>query len=182
MSKPKYCTTFFAENIINNIESKMSLITSIGIPEKFKVNWFENIKFEDEKNIDDCILDSDGFWIEKVKSGHDGKSHNSTHYQKFWWRIAPNYCVYGQPYYSSEQINEIYLNSERRKDIIKLNDFCVSLEWDGFDSSTKTCWGLRMKPIHITVYHKSINVFTGMSIFKRGWKKEFIEFIEKYGV
>lgn len=181
MTKPRYCTTVFAENIIKNIEAKLSLISSINIPEFFKVNWFENIRYEDEKNAEDCILDSDGFWIEKVKSGHDGKSHGATHFQKFWWRIAPNYCVHGQPSYSSERIAQIYLNSETRKDIMKLNDFCISLEWDGFDMPTKTNWGLRMQPIHITVYHKSEKVFNGMSIHQRGWKKEFIEFIEEYG-
>lgn len=176
-----YITTLFAKNIINNIEDKLSLTNSIYIPEKFKVNWFENIGFSSEMNLDNCYLDSDGFWIEKIQSGHDGKSHDATHYKKFWWRIAPNYCVHGRPCYSDDKIKKIFLNSETRKDIFKLNNFCISLEWFGFDLPTECIWGLRMKSIHTTIYHNSIKVFTGISIFKKGWKKEFILFIEEYG-
>lgn len=179
-----YTTTYFAKKLIDLVQLKMDLCTGINLPDTFKCNWFENIRFENEMTAEKCHLDSDGYWIENNKSGHDGKSREYTHFQKFWWRIEPNYCTAGRPYYSSDFIEQIYRKSETRKDIYKLNNFTFALEWDGFDLPTETCWGLRMKPIHIVVYsndyHKKIYVGLPINVRKQGWKKDFINFIENY--
>jgi len=171
-------TSLFAKSIITIIESKTNF--SSYLPDRFKINWFERVHANYESSITNCHLDSDGYWITNNLDGHDGKSHGCTHHTKFFWRIEPNYCGYGRPCYSQKQIDEFYKNSETKKLILGMEKSQICLEWDGFDSPTSTCWGLRMKPIHITVYEDDKKIFSGMSIHKTGWKKEFTTFIETY--
>lgn len=171
-------TTLFAKEIIAIIQSKTKF--SSYTPDRFKCNWFERIHNSYEKRITDCHIDTDGYWKSNDMDGHDGKSHGYTHYEKFFWRIEPNYCTAGRPCYDQSRIDQIYKMSETKKVLIGMNKSQVCLEWDGFDSPTETCWGLRMKPVHITIYENGNKIFTGMSIHKTGWKKELTTFIEEY--
>jgi hypothetical protein len=168
----KLVTQLFAETIIKAIDAKFLFVHgSIGVPDKFKQSWFEWVHFEYEAKESDCTLDVDGFW--KLN-----KPNHNNQRVKFFWRIEPNYCTGGRPLYLDEDIKKFYKNSETRKSILKLEKSEICLEWDGFDSPTETCWGLRMKPIYVTIYENGKRIYTGIS--GRGRKKHLIDFCNEY--
>ena len=173
----KRTSEIFCEKLIDIIESKMDI--SFNLPDKFKRTWFEGISLQDEYTVDDCILDSDGFWRSKEMDGTDGRGHN-TQYRKFWWRIEPNYCRHCKIHYSDDERAEIYAKSETKKFVLNMTKSQVCLEWDGFDLPTETHWGLRMRPIFVTIYEDGQKIYSGPPINARGWKKHLADFINDY--
>lgn len=173
----KFITEIFANKIISMIEAKMNI--SFYMPEQFKTTWFEGADFKQEYKAENCIMDEDGFWRSKKMDSGNGRGQN-TQYKKFWWRIEPNYSCAGRPCYSQEKIEEIYRNSETKKYILKFVKSQVCLEWDGFDPPTGTCWGLRMKTPYITIYENGKQIYKGLPIFCKGYKKHLRDFIMEY--
>lgn len=168
----KLITTCFAEDLIKIIETMLIKGSmSMHIPDKFKSSWFEWVHREYEAKVSDCTLDVDGLWILN-KPNHNGQR------VKFFWRIEPNYCTAGRPCYSTDQVVNFFMNSEHRKSVLKLDKTEVCLEWFGFDSPTETCWGLRPKPVHVTIYENSTQI--ACIEMARGWKKELTKFIDDY--
>lgn len=163
-----------AEEIICKIDALY--VGCSHIPDHLKINWFEMIRPTGEYTEEQCFKDVDGYWKSNKKDCTDGKG-NYTHHTKFIWRLEPNYCTGGRPSYSSEREREIYNKSETKKYLISLENFKVCLEWDGFDSPTETCWGLRMKKPYISIYENDVKVYSGLSLFQKGYKKHLVDFL-----
>jgi len=174
----KFITTLFAEAIISKIDSTYN-ICGASIPESFKNGWFDSLRLSYECSLKDCRLNADGLWITNKLTSTDGRG-NDINYNRFFWRIEPNYCAYGKPMFDAEKIYKLFKASETKKVLVETGKGSVCLEWFEFLYPTKTCWGLRQGPVHITVYEDGNRVWTSKKeVYKTGWKKEFIEFIEK---
>jgi hypothetical protein len=171
-------TTIFAKFIISKIETMN--MSSIYIPGGFKNGWFDSPSTNYECKAEDCYLNADGMWVTKTNTSTDGRG-NYINQNRFLWRIEPNYCCAGKPFFSAERINYLYKKSETKKTLITSGKSAICLEWFEFKHPTDTCWGLSQGPVYVTVYenHKRIKTIS-KSINEKGWKKEFIEFVETY--
>lgn len=155
----------FGKQLINKIES----LYFCSIPRIFRYPWYEYIRYNYECEEENCYRDVDGYWITKSETNEE--------FYKFIWRIHPNYCCYGKPYYSSDEIEEIFKKSETKKYILRMNNFEVCLEWDGFNPPTRTHWGLEMKDPYITIYKNKEKIYKGSSIYKRDYKNHLLVFL-----
>lgn len=135
------------------------------IPDRAKISWFEDIKHKFECKAEDCELEVDGLWKEK-KTG-----------RKFWWRIHPNYCTAGRPFYTSTKEKEIWDNSETKKVLLNLQKTQICLELLPFLQPTDTSWGMRWNGYRVTIYEHGNKIYDGLPCSKRGWKKHLQEFI-----
>lgn len=169
----KLVSQLFAENLIKMIDAKHNSGVSVYLPDAMKGHWFESVRYSYEMKEEDCHLDTDGYWIS------NRETHNKV-LVKFWWRIEPNYCTAGRPSHPLGFEEKTYKNSENKKTILKTSKTEICLEWDGFDPPTETYWGLRMKPIYVSIYERGRQIYSGPSMKNRGWKKHLTEFINKY--
>lgn len=168
-------TKIFAELIINDIVFKNSMGTYK--PSRFGNGWFDHFRSSYDCKIEDCYINVDGMWITRDKTSTDGRGNN-INYHRFFWRIEPNYCCAGKPFYSAEKQAELFNKSETKKFIITSGRHSICLEWFKFLPPTETCWGLTQGPVYITVYKGSERIWTGTkSVRDKGWKKEFTEYI-----
>lgn len=170
-------TTIFAKHMINLIKALTEGTTFY--PSRFAGEGDRNRSYECK--IEDCHRESDGRWVTNNKTAHNGRDRYPVDYTRFFWRIEPNYCVHGKPFFSADRIAEIFKKSETKKVMHQTGRHSVCLEWFKFDPPTETCWGLRQGPVHVTVYDRDKCIWISKkNIHELGWQKEFIEFIEDY--
>jgi hypothetical protein len=172
-------TFIFAKHITNLIEALTK--SSIYYPSRFAGDCGDHCRSYECK-ANECHKGLDGRWITDKLTAHNGRDRHPVAYNRFFWRIEPNYSSYGQPSYSQERIAEIFAKSETKKVIHDTGRHSIILEWFEFLPPTETCWGLRQGPVYVTIYNeRDKRIWTGTkSIKDRGWKKEFTEFIVEY--
>ena len=168
-------TVILAKYMISMIEALN--MSSIFYPSRFAYGCGDHMgKYECK--AEDCHRGPDGRWITNKKTAYDGRSRDPAAYNRFFWRIEPNYCIHGKPCFDAGQIAAIFEKSETKKVIHETGRHSICLEWFKFDLPTETCWGLRQGPVYVSVYEYDKRIWTGnISIEKRGWKKEFSDFI-----
>lgn len=176
MGDGKFVTEIFAKQMIGIIDG-MDLTF---YPSRFSFGCGDrNSSYECKAK--DCHKAADGRWVTNHNTAHDGRSREPVAPNRFLWRIEPNYCIHGKPFFSAQQIADIFARSETKKVIHETNRHSVCLEWFKFDYPTDNIWGLRQGPVHITVWEHHNRIWTGKkSIRDRGWKKEFTEYIMEY--
>jgi hypothetical protein len=171
-------TTIFAKYMTNLIDALT--MNTIYYPSRFKAEHGDGYDSYECKE-QDCHKGPDGRWVTNKLTARDGRTRDPVAYTRFFWRIEPNYCSYGKPFFSAEKIATIFKNSETKKVVLGTGRHSICLEWFKFDYPTENCWGLRQGPVHVTIYDQNKRIWTSkQSIGERGWRKEFKEFIEEY--
>jgi len=173
-------TTIFARHVINLIDSRQSIMPYY--PDDFKNGFSDRHHIDYECALKDCHLGPDGMWITNEKTSTDGCG-NYINYDRFLWRIEPNYCCRGKPMYTADDRYKLFKASETKKTIISSNNHSICIEWFEFDQKfpTENVWGLKMGKVYITVYKEDKRIWTSKkNICEKGWKKEFTTFIEEH--
>lgn len=146
-----------------------SLLKAVEMETSLPDVWFYGSNRECLKK--DCFRREDGLW--------EGKNKINTHSKDggqrvvFLWRIAPNYCTYGQPCYSESDRTRLYNESETEKVLLVIDEYEFVWKWYCFSKSSpnRIIWGLKMGITYFEMRDKQ----TKEVLVRTNVKKHFVE-------
>ena len=112
--------------------------------------------FKNECLEKDCFKRNDGLWQQKQKINTHMRDGGST--IVFIWRIAPNYCIDGQPCYSGEKQQRLYMDSETEKVLYETENYEFVWTWLKWGAPTRSTWGLSATDFYFQVRDKKTHV------------------------
>jgi hypothetical protein len=118
------------ETELNNLAYKSNGFSKTGV-------WGSLYDDHNHGEGNECKLLKEGIWESSyIRSGRE-----HTKYSIF--KIYPNYCTAGRPYYSQEQLNSFYDKSETEKILATEDGYELVWMWDRWEPPTYCYWGFK---------------------------------------
>lgn len=158
------------ENLVYDERSRILDLADLVLKNEAPVWPFT---FERECKMEDCFKRPDGLWQDK-------RLHYSGDKHIFIWRLSPNYCVQGKPFFSAQRRYDLFKSSETSKVLLTEQDLEFRWEWYEWDQHypSDNVWGLKMTTPTIAVYRKGTRIFHVKNPSVSGGKKELRKFLE----